>query len=156
MSLVGNLDDLGLGEILQIVSLSRKSGTLSLRSQGREATVVFRQGQVVRASSSKFPQSLGELLTNKSVIDTSTLRKALSLQQSEGFLERLGTILVKHFGISREQVEDVVREQIERVVLSLFDWTTGSFDFEIVDYVEVVYDTKMDPLQFMLDKGLNP
>ena len=70
MSLVGNLDDLGLGEILQIVSLSRKSGTLSLRSQGREATVVFRQGQVVRASSSKFPQSLGELLTNKSVIDS--------------------------------------------------------------------------------------
>lgn len=156
MSLVGNLDDLGLDEILQIVSLSRKSGTLSLRSQGREATVVFRQGQVVRASSSKFPQSLGELLTNKSVIDSGILRKALSLQQSEGFLERLGTILVKHFGISREKVEDVVREQIERVVLSLFDWTTGSFDFEIVDLVEVAYDTKMDPLQFMLDQGLNP
>ena len=32
MSLVGSLEDLGLGEILQIVSLSRKSGRLLLRS----------------------------------------------------------------------------------------------------------------------------
>jgi len=156
MSLVGNLEDLGLGEILQIVSLSKKSGTLSLHSNGREATVVFRQGQVVRASSSMFPQSLGELLTGKSLIDPTILRKALSRQQSDGFLERLGTILVKYFGISREKIEDVVREQIERVVLSLFEWTTGSFEFVIVDYVEVVYDTKMDPLQFMLEQGLNP
>ncbi|PLY11667.1 MAG: hypothetical protein C0624_01655 [Desulfuromonas sp.] len=31
MSLVGNLEDLGLGEILQIVSLSRKSGVLTLQ-----------------------------------------------------------------------------------------------------------------------------
>ncbi|MDD2849312.1 MAG: DUF4388 domain-containing protein, partial [Desulfuromonadaceae bacterium] len=29
MSLVGNLEELGLGEILQIVSLSRKTGVLS-------------------------------------------------------------------------------------------------------------------------------
>ncbi len=32
MSLVGSLEDLGLGDILQIVSLARKSGLLSLRA----------------------------------------------------------------------------------------------------------------------------
>jgi CheY-like chemotaxis protein len=156
MSLVGNLEDLGLVEILQIVSLGRNSGTLSLKSDGREASVVFRQGQVVRASSGSFPQSLGELLTSRSVIDPTTLRKALSLQQSQGFIDRLGTILVKHFGISPEKIEDVVREQVELVVLSLFDWSTGSFDFVISDRVDPVYDTRMDPLQFMLEQGLNP
>ena len=36
MSLVGNLEDLGLGEILQIVSLSRKSGVLQLNSRDRD------------------------------------------------------------------------------------------------------------------------
>ena len=101
MSLVGNLEDLGLGEILQIISLSRKSGTLDLRSKGHEASIVFRYGQVVRASSSMFPQSLGELLTKNSVIDPTILRKALALQQAEGFLERLGAILVKHFDFNR-------------------------------------------------------
>ncbi len=41
MSLVGNLQDLGLGEILQIVSLSRKSGILSLQNQSREGKVIL-------------------------------------------------------------------------------------------------------------------
>jgi CheY-like chemotaxis protein len=156
MSLVGNLEDLALGEILQIIGLSRKSGTLSLRSSGREAVIVFRQGQVVRASSSMFPQSLGELLTTSSVIDPIILRRALALQQSEGFLERLGAILVKHFNVKPDVIEEVVARQVERVVLSLFHWTSGSFDFQVQDLVETVYDTTMDPLQFMLDQGLNP
>ena len=156
MSLVGNLEDLSLVEILQIVSLSKKSGTLTLRSRDREAAIVFRCGQVVRASSSMFPQSLGELLTRSAVIDPTILRKALALQQAEGFLERLGSILVKHFNISQEIIEDVVRNQVERVIMSLFEWTSGSFDFQIQDLVETVYDTRMDPLQFMLAQGLNP
>lgn len=156
MSLVGNLEDLGLGEILQIISLSKKSGTLTLKSKEREAAIVFRVGQVVRASSSLFPQSLGELLTRSAVIDPAILRRALALQQSEGFLERLGAILVKHFNIKQEVIEEVVREQVEKVVLSLFEWSVGSFDFQIQDQVETVYDTKLDPLQFMLEQGLNP
>lgn len=156
MSLEGNLEDLGLGEILQIVSLSRKSGTLSIHSRGRDATIVFRQGQVVRASSSMFPQSLGELLTRKAVIDPVILRKAIALQQSEGFLERLGAILVKHFDVSPGLLEEVVREQIEKVVISLFGWTSGSYRFQVLDRVEMAYDTRQDPLQFMLEQGLNP
>lgn len=156
MNLVGNLEDLGLGEILQIIGVSRKSGTLSLRNRGHEAAIVFRHGQVVRASSSMFPQSLGELLTTSSVIDPIILRKALALQQSEGFLERLGAILVKHFNVNPEMIEEVVRRQVERVVLSLLEWNDGSYDFQLQDLVETVYDTRMDPLQFMLDQGLNP
>ena len=146
MSLVGNLEELDLGEILQIIGLSRKSGTLSLRSTGCEAVIVFSHGQVVRASSSQFPQSLGELLTKSAVIDPIILRKALALQQSEGFLERLGAILVKHFNINPEVIEEVVARQVETVVLSLFDLTSGSFDFQVQDLVETVYDTRMDPL----------
>lgn len=156
MSLVGNLEDLGLGEILQIVSLSRKTGILSLTSRGREGTVVFRQGQVVRASSTTYQQSLGEVLIQKGVIDLAVLRKALALQQEEGFRDRLGVLLIKHFGVSREIIEEVVREQIENVVFTLFAWIEGSFEFEVQEHIETVDGTRMDPLQFMLDQGLNP
>ena len=156
MSLVGNLEDLGLGEILQIVSLSRKTGILSLVSKNKEGSVVFRQGQVVKATSSTFQQSLGEVLIQKGVIDLAILRKALALQQEEGFRERLGVILIKNFGISYEIVEDVVREQIENVVFTLFAWGEGSFEFVTSEHIETVDDTRMDPLQFMLDQGLNP
>lgn len=156
MSLVGNLEELGLGEILQIVSLSRKTGVLTLSSRGRDGSVFFRQGQVVRAASSTYQQSLGEVLIQKGVIDLSVLRKSLAFQQEHGFNERLGVILVKNFGVSQEIIEDVVREQIENVVFSLFAWAEGTFNFEVHNSIETVDGTKLDPLQFMLDQGLNP
>ncbi len=155
MSFVGNLEDLGLGEILQIVCLSRKTGILELSSRGRDGFIEFRDGQVVRASSSAFQQGLGEVLIQKGLTDLPTLRKALARQQADGFRERLGIILVKYFGLSQETVEDVVREQIEKVVFYLFAWAEGSFKFDIRKHVETVDDTHLDPLQFMLDQGLN-
>lgn len=156
MSLVGNLEELGLGEILQIVSLSRKTGVLSLSSRGRDGSVFFRQGQVVRAASSAYQQSLGEVLIQKGVIDLAVLRRSLAYQQEHGFCERLGTILVRNFDVSQDIVENVVREQIENVVFSLFAWAEGTFRFDVKDSIETVDGTKMDPLQFMLDQGLNP
>ncbi len=156
MSLVGNLEDLGLGEILQIVSLSRKSGSLSLYSRGREGKIVFRNGQVVRASSSSFQQNLGEILIQKGIIDASTLKSAISIQQKSDSRERLGSILVKNFKVSDEVIEDVVREQIERVVYSLFAWAEGTFDFELQDNNADPDVTHLDPMQFRLKQGLNP
>lgn len=156
MSLVGNLEDLGLAEILQIVSLSRKTGTLSLRCHDKEGSIVFRQGQVVRATSSSFRQSLGEVLIQRGVIDLAVLRKALAIQQEEGFRERLGVILIKHFGIPYELIEEVVREQIENVAFTLFTWGDGTFEFIASESIETVDNTRLDPLQFMLDQGLNP
>src|SRR5690242_3981980 len=131
MSLVGNLEDLGLGEILQIVSLSRRSGVLSLESRGREARVIFRSGQVIRATSSTFHQNLGEVLVQKGVIDLPTLKRALSIQVDEDFKQLLGVILTDKFGVSHDAIEAVVRDQIENVVYSLFAWAEGTFEFEL-------------------------
>lgn len=156
MSLVGNLEDLGLGEILQIVSLSRKSGTLTLHSRGREGRVVFRLGQVIGASSSALNANLGELLIRKGVIDLALLREALIRQDDAEHAERLGSILIRHYSVPAESIEAVVREQIEDVVYSLFAWAEGTFDFELKEDVEAVDDAKIDPLQFMLQQGLNP
>lgn len=156
MSLVGNLEDLGLGEILQIVSLSRKSGILTLNSRGREGKVVFSRGQVIRATSPTYQEGLGEVLVRKGLMDHGLLRRALSIQKGEGLKERLGTILINYFQIPAATIEEVVREQIENVVYSLFDWTEGTFGFELQDNVEVVDTIEMDPMQFMLEQGLNP
>ena len=152
MSLVGNLEDLGLGDILQIVSLSRKSGTLSLHSRGREGRVVFRNGQVVRASSSVVCETLGDLLLRKGLIDIEVLKRALLLQQSGDPSTRLGTILTERFGVSGDAVDEAVKEQIERIVYSFFAWNEGTFAFELGG------DSLDDePVQASaLEKGLNP
>ena len=61
-----------------------------------------------------------------------------------------------HFNVAAGTIEEVVREQIENVVYSLFAWAEGSFDFELQESVEVSDAIRLDPLQFMLDQGLNP
>jgi CheY-like chemotaxis protein len=156
MSLIGNLEELGLGEILQLICLSRKTGVLSLHSRGREGTIVFRQGMVVKAHSSILWMCLGDVLIQKGIIDQDTLGKALELQQERGGHELLGLILAKRFGVAAETIEVVVREQIEQIVLSLFAWIEGTFDFEAQGDIEAIDGGIIDPLQFMLTKGLNP
>ncbi len=46
MSLVGNLEDLGLGEILQIIDLSAKSGVLWVRSAEGRGRMLFEEGKI--------------------------------------------------------------------------------------------------------------
>jgi CheY-like chemotaxis protein len=155
MSLVGNLEDLGLGEILQIVSLSRKSGVLQLTSRDREGRVIFHDGQVIRASASTHPENLGDLVLRAGMADMETLKKALVLQHESDDDRRIGDILVSDFGVDREEIEKAVRGQVEKVVYSFFSWDEGSFSFELGDPGELAA-TNLNPLQFMLDSGLNP
>lgn len=155
MSLVGNLEDLGLGEILQIVSLSRKSGVLELVSGARVGRIVFHDGQVTRAVSSVFPENLGDLLLRGKLIDFAMLKNALVRQQELADGRRLGDLLADEFGVSREAIEKAVREQIERVVYSFFGWDEGTFSFELGEPEEIA-GPGFNPLQFMLDQGLNP
>lgn len=156
MSLIGHLEELGLGEILQIVSLSRKTGILSLQSRGRHGSVFFRQGLVVRATSSTYQQSLAEILIQKGVLDPDTLRKALAFHRETGFHERLEVVLVNKFGISHSSIEEVVRQETENAVFTLFSWTKGTFEFNVQNSIDTVDGTKNDPMLFMLDQGLNP
>lgn len=155
MSLVGNLEDLGLGEILQIVSLSRKSGVLELNSRERSGKVIFQSGQVIRATATTFPENLGDLLMRAGMVDLDTLKQALIIQQNKADGRRIGDILADEFGVDRAAIETVVREQIERIVYSFFGWAEGAFAFELGEPEELAA-TSLNPLQFMLDSGLNP
>ena len=154
MSLVGNLEDLGLGEILQIVSLSRKSGVLVLESGTKNGTVVFRDGNVVQASSNSYRENLGSVLVQKDMVDVDRLKEALLKQKDEGGDRKLGQILIEDFGLSADNIETAVKEQVEKIVYNFFGWIEGQFSFELGDQAGGV--TNLDPLVLMLDGGLSP
>ena len=154
MSLVGNLEDLGLGDILQIVSLSRKSGVLSLQGRDREGRVYFQGGQVVRAVSSTWGENLGDLLLRKELVNRDTLRRALVEQKKRKTSASLKTVLAEVFGTDAEAVEEVAREQVERIVCSFFGWTEGAFDFELCEPGSL--GRSGDPLDIFLEQGISP
>jgi CheY-like chemotaxis protein len=55
LSLTGNLEDLPLLDIIQIVSFSKKTGYLTIRREHGEAAIVFQDGNVVAAFTPESP-----------------------------------------------------------------------------------------------------
>lgn len=148
----GKLEELGLDEILQIVGVSRRTGILTLKSRGREAVLQFRDGLLVRVTSTGFQQSLGELLIRNGAATPQMVQQALAIQQQEQFRERIGTILHQRFNVDLQMIEQTVREQISNVLMTLFAWTEGSFDCAPLE-VETVDAAYLDPVQLMLELG---
>lgn len=148
----GKLEDLGLDEILQIVGVSRRTGVLNLKSRGREAVLSFRDGLLVRATSTGFQQSLGELLVRNGFATPEVVQQALAIQQQERFKQPIGTILYHRFQVDLQLIEKTVREQISNVLMTLFAWTEGTFDFAQLD-VETVDAAYLDPVQLILELG---
>ncbi|MEA3543915.1 MAG: DUF4388 domain-containing protein [Thermodesulfobacteriota bacterium] len=154
MALEGDLEDLGLCDILQILSLSKKTGILTLKSQQGEGLVCFMDGQVIRATSSFFPETLGQLLCRAEIVTNAQVDEALRYQQTLSVHQPLGKILVGQFHITSAQIEPVVAAQIETIVFSFFSWTEGRFSFRLEE-MQAFGRALLNPLDFMLEKGLS-
>ncbi|WP_020675810.1 response regulator [Geopsychrobacter electrodiphilus] len=154
MSLVGNLEDLGLGDILQIVNLSKKSGFLTLTCGQRQGTVSFTDGLVVQATSSLFQSSLGSLLLKHKFLKPEALELALA-EQATLKQRTLGSILVSNGQIASEKIEAIIKAQVERIVYNFFGWLEGTFDFQL-DESNFPSLTPLPFSDFTLENGLNP
>ncbi|MCF6265365.1 MAG: DUF4388 domain-containing protein [Desulfuromusa sp.] len=154
MALEGYLEDLGICDILQILSLSKKSGILTLKGQRGEGSVCFIDGQVVRASSSLFPETLGQLLRRNNIVTEDQVDEALRYQQNLRSHQPLGAILIDKFQIVPSEVELVVAAQIEKIIFSFFSWTEGYFTFRLEE-IKAFGSAILNPLDFMLKQGLS-
>ncbi|UCD84435.1 MAG: response regulator [Deltaproteobacteria bacterium] len=155
MSLVGSLEDLALSDILQIVSLSRKSGVLSLSSGEKKGMVIFKAGQVVGASSNSSRDNIGTEIVRKGII-TSVQLKSIMAEQKEGkFPGGLNTNLIEKLALDPEKIEEVAKNYIQKVVYGFFDWEEGNFNFELKEQEEIE-GMASDSLQYTLVSGLNP
>ncbi len=154
MGLEGYLEDLGISEILQIVSLSKKSGMLSLAHDQEVGCITFLEGQVVRATSSREPDSLGQLLKSQQLVTEQQIEAALKKQQSLKVHQPLGAILSRSCQIPSEAIETVVKQQIEKIVFSFFAWQKGTFSFQL-GAPESFGSTTVNPFDFMLEKGIS-
>ncbi|MBS1127868.1 MAG: diguanylate cyclase [Nitrospirae bacterium] len=153
MSLVGRLEDLALPDIFQIISLSKKTGTLVVRSRKGSGMIVFKNGQVVQAGSDVIRDSLGNILVSQGMVDQADLAAALARQKMSPD-KPLGMILVETKATTAQVIEDVVRQQIEEIIYDLLAWEEGFFNFELG---EVVPKDKIevDTQDLLLKSGLS-
>jgi hypothetical protein len=130
MSLEGRLEDLGLADIFQIISLSKRSGVLTIIRKEGMGRLVFNRGMLIYGSSDSVSR-LGYSLVKKGLITTEELEKALRLQKTGGMRLPVGAILEKIGAISKEVLEEELRNHLVEVVRDFLNWESGSFHFEL-------------------------
>jgi hypothetical protein len=153
MSLVGRLEDLALPDIFQIISLSKKTGTLVVRSRKGTGMVVFKSGQVIQAGSDVIRDTLGNILVSQGMVDPSDLSRAVAAQKTSPD-KPLGMLLVEMGATSAKVIEDVVRQQIEEIISDLLAWEEGFFNFELGE-VAPQDKIEVDTQNFLLKQGIS-
>ncbi len=155
MSMVGRLEDLALPDILQILSLSKRTGKLTLTRREGTGVILFRQGHITYAASDSARETLGNILVCQKHITESTLMAALEIQHRSTDNPLLGQILLERGHVTQEVLERCIRQQIERVICEFFTWRKGFFKFELMD-VQALDGVQVDTHDFLLKSGLSP
>jgi hypothetical protein len=153
MGFVGRLEDLSLTDIIQIMSLGKRTGKLTLTRRKQQALIVFLNGGIVYCRSSSVHETLGSILVNRNLISESTLLAALDRQQAEEGTP-LGAILVSMEAIKQEVLDDLIREQIKNVLSELITWESGVFQFETVELADGI-SAALDANEFLVEEGLH-
>ena len=140
MALQGTIKDFGLGDILQLIGIQRKTGVLTMESAEDTVTVKFLDGQVVGADtrSRNLEDLLGSVLVRTGRITEAQLQEALKVQRST--LQRVGYILATTGSISEEDLREALRIQVLQIVYRLFRWRDGKYHFTPTDHVDYDVD----------------
>jgi tetratricopeptide (TPR) repeat protein len=132
MPIEGPLRELGVHDVFQLLDLTRKTGSLRVRSalRANDGVVHFLNGRVVGATMRDDSHKLGHMLVQAGRVTDGELRAALEIRASLNEAKRVGEILVSMGAISQRELERQVRRQIEAVVFELLSWSEGYFSFE--------------------------
>lgn len=154
MSINGVLEDLPLADVLQFIHLGQRTGTLYMwRDEEQRAEIGFHDGRIVSAWTPGH-KKLGDLLVDANLLTPSALHAALHLQRQKTPPPSLGRLLVEAGGIRREQIHEVVRDQVKKTIFDLVTWKQGHFHFE-VDELNPVDDFAVEPDEVLGDLDLN-
>ena len=129
MAIKGSLKEASLPDVLQLLSMGKKTGCLSVTHRNNFGSIYFDKGRICYAAIVNRRDRLGDILTKSGAITAEQLDQAIDAQSKERD-KRLGEILVGLGIISKEELHRQIKLQIEEAVYFLFTWTQGTFNFE--------------------------
>ncbi len=129
MAIEGQLKDVGLADICQLLAMGRKTGCLTVTDHSNFGYIYFEQGRVIFSTVLNRPDRLGDVLVKNGVITGEELAQAVE-EQARHPERRLGQVLVDQTGLTQERLQEFVSVQIQEAVYHLFAWDSGSFHFE--------------------------
>ncbi|MDD2580439.1 MAG: DUF4388 domain-containing protein [Desulfuromonadaceae bacterium] len=137
MLFTGDLAQLPIVDVIQLIHSTRKSGTLTIQSQKGESHLGFSDGYLVSANHLNNSVRIGQILVENKFITPEAFDKSLLEQKiADGAHKPLIRILVEQGSIQREDAYRGLEALIEMTVVEALTWTRGTFSMDL-DYIDI-------------------
>lgn len=128
MALKGNLRDFTTAQLLNLINLARKTGTLTIEGS-QVAHMSFRDGKLIYASLGENSNSLAFMLQKAGVL-TQEQGQVIEARARGTGDKQLGHLLIQAGYVTQSDVIQSVRYHILDVVYKMFTWVEGLFLFD--------------------------
>jgi hypothetical protein len=128
MALKGNLRDFTVSQLLNLISVAQKTGTLIVERSSERMWVCFRDGKVAYARAGQ-EESLAAVLYRAKKL-TATQFRAIQEKASNISDKELGLLLINAGYISQQDILLSLQTYFTAIVNRMFSWSEGLFRFE--------------------------
>jgi DNA-binding MarR family transcriptional regulator len=129
MALKGNLRDFSTTQLLNLINLAKKTGTLVIEGPGQGAQMAFRNGKLIYAHMGQEDGNLASILRKAGKL-TDEQVKVLRARAATASDKELGLLLINAGYVNQGDILASLRSHILEIVYRLFTWVEGMFRFE--------------------------
>jgi hypothetical protein len=128
MALKGNLEDFPTPQLLNLISLARKTGTLTIEGT-QIAQMSFRDGKLIYASVGTNSTSLAFVLQKSGILSAEQGQIIESRMKGTGD-KQLGHLLIRAGYATQRDIIQSVQTHILDAAYKIFTWADGLFSFD--------------------------
>lgn len=128
MALKGNLRDFSTTQLLNLISLARKTGTLTIEGDD-VAQMSFREGKLIYATMGNNSNNLAFILQKSGKLSAEQGNFIQNRAQGTGD-KQLGHLLIQAGYVTQSDIIQSVRAHVLEIVYKLFTWAEGLFRFD--------------------------
>lgn len=129
MALKGNLRDFTITQLLNLINLAQKTGTLIVEGPNESAKVSFREGKLAYAQIGNEDNSLASVLYHAKMLTKN--QHHIINERAEGMSDKeLGLLLINANYISQKDILNSLQDLFIGNINRLFTWVEGLFRFE--------------------------
>ncbi len=129
MALRGNLRDFTVTQLLNLINLAHKTGTLVIEGPSEVARVAFRDGKLAYAQIGQEDNRLATILYRANRL-TAGQYNAIAQRASHVSDKELGLLLINAGYLTQDDILSSLQAYFTDVVRRLFTWVEGFFRFE--------------------------
>lgn len=128
MALKGNLRDFTITQLLNLINLAKKTGTLRIKVLDKSAQLSFSEGKLTYATCSMEDNNLSTMLLYAKAINARQYRliKSRAANKSD---KALGLMLINSGYITQNKIFSSLGKYYQSVIKRLYSWQDGKFEF---------------------------